>query len=537
MGAEVDTMKVRLLLLFVFMLSVEGDIHLTVDWSSSFRTTTTAATVEVDVMPQLARTQNQSGFGGYMRALQQLGASYVRFAPWFGYPRVVVPEWSQTNCSGAGSSWNSTLLDGVVADFMTAVCGPHAAAGECADGLSVAPQLSTMPMWLYQPDGINRTRDFPESTPWQYVPGHLSHFAAHGTPLRDPTCKDMAAYAARYVGWYTAGGFTDECGVRHDSGLHYNWPFLSVLNEDEYNTPPGGGVQYTICWDAWQVAIRDVNPNITLIGPEIADLDYALYFMNRSHHSSKQPPPVVSTHVWITSPNRSGSFEQLFSGVDSWLEAVADPLGAARADGTELVMNEFIPENDEWCDRTQPGRSSCGGGKWKWASASTARPDQVTLGWNAAAAAFAYAFGTLAERGWKYVGADQLIGGPFPNNEAGVASLDWDTGKPNAKYWAVQMLARELGSGPKALFNCTMPTAATELYALGFKINSTRKILLVSKVSEHLNVTISEAAGASVTILEGVGSAPGWQPPRQSILGSNSSLNIGPYGIVLVSLK
>ena len=178
--AEVDTMKVRLLLLFVFMLSVEGDIHLTVDWSSSFRTTTTAAAVEVDVMPQLARTQNQSGFGGYMRALQQLGASYVRFAPWFGYPRVVVPEWSQTNCSGAGSSWNSTLLDGVVADFMTAVCGPHAAAGECADGLSVAPQLSTMPMWLYQPDGINRTRDFPESTPWQYVPGHLSHFAAHG---------------------------------------------------------------------------------------------------------------------------------------------------------------------------------------------------------------------------------------------------------------------------------------------------------------------------------------------------------------------
>ena len=291
-------------------------------------------------------------------------------------------------------------------------------------------------------------------------------------------------------------------------------------------------VQYTICWDAWQVAIRDVNPNITLIGPEIADLDYALYFMNSSHHSSKQPPPVVSTHVWISSPNRSGSFEQLFSGVDSWLEGVADPLGAARADGTELVMNEFIPENDEWCDRTQPGRSRCGGNNWKWASASTTKPDQVTLGWNAAAAAFAYAFGTLAERGWKYVGADQLIGGPFPNNEAGVASLDWDTGKPNAKYWAVQMLARELGSGPKALFNCN---TATELYALGLKINSTRKILLVSKVSEHLNVTISAAAGASVTILEGVGSAHSWLATT-SAEHSRVQYHI-EYGIALVSLE
>ncbi len=61
----------------------------------------------------------------------------------------------------------------------------------------------------------------------------------------------MARYAARYVGWYTAGGFTDECGKRHTSNLHYDWPLLSVLNEDEYGTPPGGGVVYTTCWDAW----------------------------------------------------------------------------------------------------------------------------------------------------------------------------------------------------------------------------------------------------------------------------------------------
>jgi hypothetical protein len=157
-------------------------------------------------MPHLARVHEGGPFGPYLSALEDLGAAYVRFAPWFGYLRVVVPEWTKANCSGAGSSWNSTLLDAVLSDFMQAVCAPSAADGECAAGLSVAPQLSTVPAWLYQPDGINRTADFPEDEPWRYVPGHLSHYAAHGTPLVDPSCEEMAAYAARYVSWY--------CGTR-----------------------------------------------------------------------------------------------------------------------------------------------------------------------------------------------------------------------------------------------------------------------------------------------------------------------------------
>jgi hypothetical protein len=36
--------------------------------------------------------------------------------------------------------------------------------------------------------------------------------------------------------------------------------------------------------------------------------------------------------------------------------------------------------------------------------------NRKTSSWHAAAAYFAYAFGTLAERRYKYVGVDQLIG-------------------------------------------------------------------------------------------------------------------------------
>ena len=211
---------------------------ISVDWSHAQRTVTTAATVEVDVMPHLSRVPEGGPFSGYEAAISNLGARFVRFSPWFAYPKVVVAELEKAECDGAGSSWNATLLDGIVSDFMLAVCGPMAADGECANGLSVVPQLSTMPAWLYEEDGVNRTALMPADA-WVYPPDKFDYYLVKGKPLKDPTCVEMARYAARYVSWFTMGGMTDECGVRHVSNLRYKWDYLSVLNEDEYRTPPG----------------------------------------------------------------------------------------------------------------------------------------------------------------------------------------------------------------------------------------------------------------------------------------------------------
>ena len=102
------------------------------------------------------------------------------------------------------------------------------------------------------------------------------YYVMGGKPLKDPTCQEMAKYAARIVEWYTRGGTTDECGVRHESGLNYNWWGVSVLNENEYHTPPDHGIEYTICWDAWLQEIRKVNKDIVLVGPEtVSDLGYS----------------------------------------------------------------------------------------------------------------------------------------------------------------------------------------------------------------------------------------------------------------------
>jgi hypothetical protein len=64
----------------------------TVSVAPPLRTVSTAATVEVDIMPFLARKRdagNRGGnFSGYFEALKHLGNSFVRFAPWFPYWQV-----------------------------------------------------------------------------------------------------------------------------------------------------------------------------------------------------------------------------------------------------------------------------------------------------------------------------------------------------------------------------------------------------------------------------------------------------------------
>ena len=103
-----------------------SSVNVSVAWDSPpLRTVSTSATVEVDIMPFLSRTARNGGgnFTGYFEALQNLRSANVRFAPWFPYWQVAVLELQEPECGagGRGSSWNSTLLDGVLADFMLAV--------------------------------------------------------------------------------------------------------------------------------------------------------------------------------------------------------------------------------------------------------------------------------------------------------------------------------------------------------------------------------------------------------------------------------
>ena len=66
----------------------------------------------VDVMPFLGRTDYGGPFNAYFEALSNLGSEYVRYAPWFPNPRVVVTELTPSDCTATkpATNWNSTLF-------------------------------------------------------------------------------------------------------------------------------------------------------------------------------------------------------------------------------------------------------------------------------------------------------------------------------------------------------------------------------------------------------------------------------------------
>ena len=443
------------------------------------KVTLTAATVEVDVMPFLGRTHEGGKFDSYYAALSELGSEFVRFSPWFPYPRVAVTELTPPDCTASrpATNWNSTLFDGVVRDFMSAVCGPRAPLNASCTH-SVAQQLSTMPAWLYKGQ---YPRDVP-ADPWEYGSNAFKAYSWDSAELVNESCVDMASYVGRVVEHYTRGGHHDSCGHWHGGGFHYNWTVLSVLNENEHNI---GGERYTRCFDAIRKVVEAINGDIALAGPETVfwpgSLNYVPYFVDPANHADKRPPAIVSNH--FAEMDVIGAGEAHFAKVDQLMGTVAH-LAALRdqlAPQTELVMNEWIPFNTEWCNTSdaarlfaahaadgaahpltrdprsrQSPRARNGCPNWQDARSKGTRINRKTIGWNAAAAMFAYGYGRFAALGYRYFGADQLVGGPWPDNEPAVSSIDWDTGEVNAKYWAVRMLAKALGAGPKTIYDANV---------------------------------------------------------------------------------
>ena len=98
-----------------------------------------------------------------------------------------------------------------------------------------------MPGWMYV-GGMDES-EVPVNP---YVPTRGGHKVYEkGGALKDPTCETMARHIGRIVGWYTEGGFHDECGHWQHSGFKYKWYGVSILNEDEHGIQPEGGIWLT----------------------------------------------------------------------------------------------------------------------------------------------------------------------------------------------------------------------------------------------------------------------------------------------------
>lgn len=482
------TYAFRLFVALVCALIVPGlhgqELRLAIHWDKTVAISKTTPTLQVVVNPPL-RPGTPLSAASY-EALKQLGADYVRYVPWLPYPRLAVAELEPPEAKE--THWDFSLIDPMTKDFLAAT-----------DGHPIVMNFSTTPAWLWKTD---KPVTFPVD-PDQKAGGYTQ-----GTELRDPSGKELGDYYARLVSWYVNGGFTDENGVRHESGYHYKFPVWEVLNEPEaeHHTTPE---QYTARYDAIVEAIRRVSPDAKFmglaLGTERVEPHYFEYFLNPDNHKPGIPLDYISYHFYAgPTPGQT---------IDDWQYTFFDQangfLTAVRY--IENIRKRLSPQTKT--DLDELGVIDDGG--WQ-------QPGY----WNLAGSFYAYLFIELSRLQIDIVGESQLVG--FPSQFPSVSMMDWKTNQPNARFWVLKLIKDSFHPDDKLV---ETSINSVDVEAQGFITPAGRKLLLANKRNREIEIAIPDANEATAMMVDETSG----ESPARGVKPINGILTLEPFAVTVVS--
>jgi len=464
------------------VLAASSAEEVKVNWNQVEHISKTTASLQVVVNTLLRRGSpiHDRSFQG----LRDLKADYVRYVPWFPYPRLGVAELEPP--AADRTFWDFQLIDPLTLDFLQATSG-H----------SVVLNFSTIPQWMFKTGKpVPYPGDANEVT-WNYE---------QGTELRDPTLKEVAGYYARLASWYSQGGFTDEHGQRHDSGHHFKIDYWEVLNEPEYEHAITAQT-YTRIYDAVVTSIRAVAPQMKFVGMSLAtpskSPEFFEYFLDPKNHQPGIPLDAISYHFYAVPTADQGPEVHpftFFEQADHFLDTVRY---------IESVRRRLSPQTQTMLNEVGTIRAEDIG----QVDASAGLPPIPASYWNLSAAVYAYLYGQLARLGIDVVGESQLVG--YPSQFPSVSMVDWNSGQPNARFWALKLLRDNFGPGDKLV---ETKLGTPHVFAQGFVTpQGTKKLLLVNKRDRSFQLSLS-----------GVGHA------RMDVVDQNTGLN-GPASSELTS--
>jgi len=475
----------------------ESSAKVNVAWGKVVRVSKTTATLQVVVNPMVRRGSpiHDEAFA----ALHDLQADFVRYVPWLPYPKLGVAELDPP--AKGKTSWDFSLVDPLTVDFLEATAGHP-----------VVLNFSIIPQWMFRtPKPVSYPQN-PDQATWNYQ---------QGAELRDPSMKELGDYYGRLVAWYTQGGFKDEFGQWHASGHHYKVDFWEVLNEVDFEhsmTPQ----QYTARYDAMVEGIRRVAPHMKFVGLALAapsrDPRFFEYFLNPKNHKPGIPLDMISYHFYASpTPDQSLDAQQFtfFEQADHFLDVVRyiEAIRERLSPGTGTMINEIGAIAAEDGAQGEPGY--------------VFKPIPGAY-WNLCAALYAYVYAQLARQGIDAAGESQLVG--YPSQFPSVTMIDWTTGKPNARYWALKLLRDNFGPGDKLV-----ETEINVPYVLaqGFVTRDGRhKILLVNKRNRPMEVSIPGVKGAQVGFVD---QTTGFDPPRTAP-AREDQVSLPALGVAVVTL-
>lgn len=499
--------KSRALLIFAILLlfgtmglgAQDQPVKVQVRWDHPTRVLHTKPTLLLGAAPVLMR--GAPLHDQILQRIKDLGADDVRYAgAGYVYPHLGVAELEPP--TAITTSWDFSHIDPITEDIMKAL-----------DGHPVVWNFTTIPAWMFKTRESVRYPADPTTTDWDY---------AQGKKLRDPTFREVADYFARVVAWHVNGGFTDELGKWHESGHHYKVDYWEVFNEPDLEDGFSAET-YTKLYDAIVEAIHKVSPQTKFVGIShsyiVGNPEYLTYFLNPKNHKPGIPLDMISYHFYAV-PNADEPPEvhqfTFFNQADKFLEVVGyiETIRKMLSPGTGTMVNEIgtmLP--DDW---------------------SQSRPDYVFRPirpsyWNLSAATYAYVFAGLARLGIDAAGESAIPCAPgmWPS----IAMLDWTNAQPNARYWALKLIIDNFRPGDKIVEGSTdFGYVMVQAYV---SPSGERKLLLVNKRDRDFEISLPEAEGAKVEMID---LATGSNPPASGTI-EGPSFKLGGFGVAVVTLK
>ncbi|OQO93950.1 hypothetical protein B1813_05410 [Saccharomonospora piscinae] len=474
-----------------------------VDWDTPAATSRTELTTHVWTAPPLRRGSpiHDKAFA----ALRDLKANHVRLLPWWSSPRLSVPELDPP--ADGRTSWDFGNLDPFVDDFL-----------DSAQGRPVVANFATIPTWMFDTPEPVRLADDPAAIHWNYE---------QGTEFRDPTLTEVADHFERIGRWYLDGGFTDQFGVRHESGRRHRFDYWEVLCEPDIGHELSPEV-YTRLYDEVVRRLRRLDPDMKFVGLSLSlvelNPEYFWHFLDPANHEEGVPLDAISYHFYGSpellnplGPDGNLPFDHwrssYFSQADGFLRQVRliDSIRRRLSPGTKTFINEIGTFNP---DVMNP------------------EPDVPEQYWALGGAVVAYLFSELTRLGVDLVGVAEFVG--YPGMVPGVSMLDWNTGEPNARYQVVKLLLEHFDPGD------TLHTTGigglwspeSRFHAQAFTTtHGQRRVLLVNKYAEHVDVELPGAA-TTAHVDAGTGGAP-----AVTDTVSGDTITLGPFATMVVTMR
>jgi hypothetical protein len=476
--------------------------RLEMDWNKTIMVSKSTPTLQVVTNPML--NPGSPIHDGSFAALKSLGADYVRYVPWLPYPKIAVAELQPP--TPEKTSWDFTYIDPVTKDFLAAT-----------EGHSTIINFSTIPAWMFKTDKPVVYPNDPNQVFWDYT---------QGTELRDPSGKELGEYFGRLVSWYTKGEFTDENGKKHESGYHYTFPYWEVLNEveAEHKTTPE---DYTKRYDAIVEGIQRVSPQTKFMGMALANTGanprFYEFFLDPKNHHPGIPLDFISFHFYAS--------PALDETLDGWEHTFFN-----QADGFLTATRFIVAIRDRLSPQTKIDTDELGvilPTDGLEIAASKPLADHIPHAyWNAAGALYAYLFVELSKLGIDVIGESQLVG--YPSQFPSVSMINYNSGKPNARYWVLKLLKDNFHAGDKMVATPERIFGTSDVEIQGFITPQGRKVLLVNKTNTEkmIQLTTDFQGAESFTVDE----ATGDEEPRTG-KPSGAQLKLAPFAVTVLAIQ